>query len=132
MDPESIAPMVISTVLFFLAFGTGVVAMWLKSREKERKHRERMFMAEKGLPIPQELYGAPPAKKPNGFKRSRAWLLFLGWLLVAIGLGVVVFLGIQQGFAEGAAGFIVILIGASFLLSERLILKMIVRENGDH
>ncbi|KPJ61493.1 MAG: hypothetical protein AMJ46_02120 [Latescibacteria bacterium DG_63] len=108
------------------AFAVGIVAMILKSKAGERAHRERMFMAEKGLEIPEELYDARE-KKVSDFGGARAWLIVLGVLCLFIGISVLIALSIQSGIREGSNGLIVALIGVGFLAAERLILRLIVR-----
>ena len=48
----------------FFACVIGVVAMFLRSKAKERIHKERMLMIEKGLEIPKELLEVKKAKRP--------------------------------------------------------------------
>ena len=60
-------PFMIPIVTVLCAFAVGIVAMLLKSRASERAHRERMFMAEKGLEIPKELYNAQE-KRPSDLR----------------------------------------------------------------
>ncbi|MFH0778257.1 MAG: hypothetical protein V2A71_06455 [Candidatus Eisenbacteria bacterium] len=63
--------------------------MFLKSKQAESLHRERMFLAEKGMEIPTELYAAmrKAEKKPGEpFRGTRAALLVLGAMLICIGV----------------------------------------------
>jgi hypothetical protein len=59
MDFNALAPFLIPIVAILGAFTVGIVSMVLKSRQEERAHRERMFLAEKGLEI-QELHETRP------------------------------------------------------------------------
>jgi hypothetical protein len=90
-----------------------------------------MFLAEKGLEIPRELYDvrSEQQRKPNGFRAGRAWLMVLGTLLVFIGIGVMIALGVRHGMDEGVNGVIPLLIGIGFLAAERMIAKVIVRKD---
>ena len=56
--------------VFFVICGAavGIAAMTLKARQKDRMHRERMFMAEKGLEIPSDLYEQREAKAGNEYR----------------------------------------------------------------
>jgi hypothetical protein len=126
MDP--IGPFLIPVTVLFGVFAIVVVAMILKSQAKDRQHRERMFMAEKGIEIPKELYDLPqPPKqsKPNGYRAGRAWLIIIGLVMVFVGIGVMISLGVRQGMHEGVQGIIPLLIGVSFLVSERLIARVV-------
>jgi hypothetical protein len=125
----SVGPYLIPTVAILGAFGVAIVAMILRGQALDRQHRERMFLAEKGLEIPAALYETRENKgrKPNGFKAGRAWLMVLGTLLVFIGIGVMIALGVREGMDQGINGVIPILIGAGFLTAERLIARVVVK-----
>jgi hypothetical protein len=115
----------IPIIVLIGAFAVGIVAMILKNQAKERQHRERMFMAEKGIEIPRELYEVPPAKpQPNGFKAGRAFLTVFGMLLVFVGIGVLIAISIRDGFDVGINGLIPFFIGIGFLAAERMIARM--------
>jgi hypothetical protein len=104
-----------------------VVAMILRSRADNRRHKERMLLAEKGMEIPRELYDVLDRReaRPNGYRKGRAWLMLLGCLMVFIGLGVIVFEAARGGPAEN--GLVPVFIGIGFLASERLIAKVIAK-----
>jgi hypothetical protein len=107
------------------AFGVGIVAMILRNQAKERQHRERMFMAEKGIEIPRELYDVPaPKPKPNGFRAGRAFLTVMGMLLIFIGIGVLIAISIRDGFSQGVNGLIPMFIGLGFLGAERMVARI--------
>jgi hypothetical protein len=112
------------------AFIAGIVAMILASKAKDRVHRERMFMAEKGIEIPRQLYGGGREKGPRDYRTSRVWLIVLGVLMIVIGIGVMITVGIQEGMREGVSGVIVIFIGIGFLLAERMIRRIVIGSNG--
>lgn len=115
------------------AFIAGIVAMILASKAKDRVHRERMFMAERGIEIPPALYGGGnQEKRPRDYRTSRAWLMVLGVLMIVIGLGVMLLVGVQEGMDEGVAGVLVVLIGIGFLISERMIRRMVAGSNGSN
>ena len=128
MSP-SINPFLIPIVFLIGAFGVGIVAMILNGRAKERRHRERMFLAEKGMEIPKELYEVQKQEvKSNGYKAGRAWLIILGLLCIFIGVAVMIMLGIRQGNMHDAVGGLVpIFIGAAFLAAEKVIARTVAR-----
>lgn len=114
--------------IFVCAASAGIVAMVLKGRQKDRIHRERMFMAEKGLEIPPDLYEPRQAKAVSEYRTGRAWLIVLGVLMISIGLGVMIALTVQEGIEHGIGGLVAMFIGVSFLISERLIAKRVVND----
>lgn len=127
---NTVVPYLIPITVLIGVFALAIVAMVLKSHAKDRQHRERMFMAEKGLEVPRELYEIPEAKpqaKPNGYRAGRAWLIIFGTLCIFIGVGVMISLGVRHGMHEGVHGMIPILLGIGFLASERLIARIIVK-----
>jgi hypothetical protein len=125
----TVGPYLIPTVAVLGAFGIVITAMILRGQSLARQHRERMFLAEKGLEIPPELYETRDngKRKPNGFKTARAWLLLLGTLLIFIGIGVMIAVGVRDGMEYGVNGIIPMLIGVGFLTAERLIARTIVK-----
>jgi len=132
MIDVSFMPFLIPIVIVTGAFAVGIVAMVLNSKAKDRKHRERMFLAEKGMAIPPELYEAQKEEsKPDGYRAGRAWLIILGILCIFIGISVMMMLGIRDGGMYRAVGGLVpIFIGAGFLVSERLIARFLAKEAG--
>jgi uncharacterized membrane protein SpoIIM required for sporulation len=128
-----IGPYLIPAVAVAGAFGIGITAMILRNQSMARQHRERMFLAEKGMEIPRELYEIRDdgKRKSNGFKAGRAWLMLLGTLLIFIGIGVMIALGVSEGMDRGVNGIIPMLIGVGFLTAERMIAKVIVKPDKD-
>jgi hypothetical protein len=125
-----LAPFILPVVAILGAFAVAIVGMILKSHARDRQHRERMFFAEKGMEIPKELYEIREPKKPNGFRAGRAWLMILGWICVFVGIAVMISVTVSQGFHNGVFGVIPMLIGAGFLVSERMIARSVARTNG--
>lgn len=127
---NTVVPYLIPITVLIGVFAIAIVAMVLKSQAKDRQHRERMFMAEKGLEVPRELYDiseVKPQGKPNGYRAGRALLIIFGTLCIFIGVGVMISLGVRHGMHEGIHGMIPIFIGIGFLASERLIARIIVK-----
>ena len=127
---EETVPFLVPIVAIGGAFAVAVVAMILKAHTRERHHRERMFLAEKGMEIPRELYEIKEPK-PNGFRASRAWLMVLGTLCVFIGIGVMIALGVREGMYEGINGVIPLLIGVGLLGAERMIARSVAKNGGN-
>lgn len=126
---SSINPFLIPIVFLIGAFAVGIVAMILNAKAKERRHRERMYLVEKGLEIPQELYEAQKEEvKEDGYKAGRIWLIILGLLCIFIGVSVTIMLIIQGQGYNAAGGIVPVGIGLAFLLSERLIARMAARD----
>ena len=119
----SVGPFLIPVVAIIGAFAIVITSMILQSKARDRRQRERMLMAEKGLEIPQELYEVKEVKRRD-FRGGRAWLMILGTICICVGIGVMIMLGVQKGIDEGIAGIIPIFIGAGFLASERMIARL--------
>jgi hypothetical protein len=119
----SFAPFSIPIAVTLGAFAIVITAMILQSKARDRQQRERMFLAEKGLEVPSELYDVKKTKKRD-FRGGRAWLMILGTICICVGIGVMIMLGVKEGMDDGVAGVIPILIGVGFLLSERMIAKL--------
>jgi hypothetical protein len=132
---SDISPLWIPIFITMGAFGVGIAAMVLKSRERERAHRERMFLAEKGIEIPKELYDvrAETKKEKRGdFRAARAWLLILGTTMIFVGVGVMIQLGIQDGYEETFNGTVPLGIGIGFLVCQYLLGRLAERTNGNN
>jgi hypothetical protein len=124
-----VMPFVIPIVFLLGAFAVGIVAMILNNRTKERRHRERMFLAEKGMDIPPELYEVQKQEiKENGYKSGRIWLTIMGLLCIFIGLSVIIMLLIRGEPHNATGGIVPIGIGIAFLVSERVVARMAARE----
>jgi Domain of unknown function (DUF6249) len=117
--PKSVLPIVAITMLAIFGLPVAIVAVimfssWAKTRSL---HRTVRMMVEKGQPVPPELL-ASPAGAP-----LRPWYdLRRGIVLLAVGVGIVMFFGISAGWDEGvwALGLIPGLIGLGYILAWRL------------
>ena len=126
---SSINPFLIPIVFLIGAFAVGIVAMILNGRAKERRHRERMFLAEKGMDIPSELYEVQKQEvKENGYKGGRIWLIILGLLCIFIGLSVMIMLFARGEPQDATGGIVPIGIGVAFLISEWIVRRMAEKE----
>ncbi len=118
--PEGVFPVVAISVLALFGFPVAIVAVimfssWAKARSL---HRTVRMMVEKGQPVPPELFAVPAPGAP-----LRPWFdLRRGIVLLAVGVGVVMFFGISAGWDEGvwALGLIPGLIGFGYILAWRL------------
>jgi hypothetical protein len=126
---DSYVPFLIPIVLLLGSFAIAIIAILAKTWSRERMHRERMFLAEKGLEIPKELYETREPKRPSDFRGGRAWLMILGTILVFVGIGVMIAVGISHGIGTGINGIIPFLIGVGLLVSERLIARSVAKAN---
>jgi MFS family permease len=128
---SDISPVWIPIFAIVGAFGAGIAAMVLRSKERERAHRERMFMAEKGMEIPKELYAipSPKEKKPGHFRAARAWLLVIGTTMVFIGVAVMIVLSVKDGIEEGMNGLTPALIGVGLLAAQALLGRFATQSN---
>jgi hypothetical protein len=119
----------IPIVFLIGAFAVGIVAMILNGRAKERRHRERMYLAEKGMDIPPELYEVQKQEvKENGYKGGRIWLIILGLLCIFIGLSVMIMLFARGEPHDATGGIVPIGIGIAFLISERIVRRIAEKE----
>ncbi|MEP7071973.1 MAG: DUF6249 domain-containing protein [Verrucomicrobiota bacterium] len=120
--PSAVIPIVAISVLAVFGFPVAIVAVimfssWAKARSL---HRTVRTLVERGQPVPPELL-ASPAGAP-----LRPWYdLRRGIVLLAVGVGVVMFFGIAAGWDEGvwALGLIPGLIGLGYILAWRLAQK---------
>jgi hypothetical protein len=136
LAPERRVPMdvtIVATMIPIVSLMVGlviiIVAMAFRSRNDARRHNERMLLAEKGLPIPSELYERAERgdSRPNGYKAGRAWLMVLGCLLFFVGIGVIVYGAAAGEHAEN--GLVPLFIGLGFLAAERMIARFIARSD---
>lgn len=148
MDFNEIAPFLIPIVAIVGAFTVGIVSMVLKSRQEERAHRERMFLAEKGLEIPKELYASEPAqmlkelrgsaaggaaeRRPSDLRWLRTLLVVFGTLMAFIGLGVIIMLTYQGGTEAGMNGVVPLMIGLGLLAATWLVTLIVSRNGKSH
>lgn len=101
----------------------GIVAMVLRHLQRERMHRERIALIDKGREILPELRAAP-SEAQGSMRGWRAVLIVLGILGVCLGVCIGVTVTVQEGIREGIGGIIGIAIGVSFLIAERMIARL--------
>lgn len=115
LQPDSIGNVAILVPLgFFLTILLGLTATLVVRYRKHAQLQETLrLMIEKGAEIPPELI-APPDPPYRDLRR--------GVILVGVGLAVVIFFGLEEGFAGGewALGLIPGFIGAGYLLIWRI------------
>jgi hypothetical protein len=121
--PLTVLPIAIIAILSVFGFPVAIVAVimfsnWARNRSL---HKTVRMMVEKGQPIPPALFATPAAV--SAATGLRPWYdLRRGIVLMAIGVGIIMFFGISAGWDEGvwALGLIPGLIGAGYILAWRL------------
>jgi hypothetical protein len=123
--PELVFPIVAITML--TVFGAPVlivaVIMLINYAKARSLHRTVQTLVEKGQPIPAALLAPPSMPRPRSDLRR-------GVVLGAIGIGLIMFLGIEDGWQDGAwaLGLIPGLIGVGYLIVWKLEKK---KDNGE-
>jgi hypothetical protein len=121
--PLAVLPIAIIAIVTVFGFPVAIVAVimfsnWAKNRSL---HKTVRMMVEKGQPIPPALLSTPAAV--SAATGLRPWYdLRRGIVLMAVGVGIIMFFGISAGWDEGvwALGLIPGLIGAGYILAWRL------------
>lgn len=121
--PKEIMPVAAIAILAVFGFPVAIVAVimfssWAKNRSL---HRTVRMLVEKGQPIPPALLSTPAAV--SAAAGLRPWYdLRRGIVLMAVGVGIIMFFGISAGWDEGvwALGLIPGLIGVGYILAWRL------------
>jgi len=107
----------VALLAIVLVFGTPVIIVIAilvhKSRRTQRIHQTVVALAEKGLPIPPDLFAdRPPQKTPP---------LHTAVILIGTGLGLIVFfLSIPDRHTPWGVGMIPLLIGVGYLIVWKL------------
>ena len=115
--PELVVPIVGITML--TVFGAPVlivgVIMFMNYLKARSLHRTVQTMVEKGQPVPAALLAPPAVPRPRSDLRR-------GVILIAIGIGVMTFFGIDEGWHDSAWAFGLIpgLIGVGYLIVWKL------------
>jgi hypothetical protein len=115
--PGEVIPIVAITML--TVFGAPVlivaVIMLINYARARSLHRTVQMMVEKGQPVPAALLTPPAVPRPRSDLRR-------GVILIAIGLGVMTFFGVEDGWHDGAwaLGLIPGLIGVGYLIVWKL------------
>ncbi len=121
--PKTVLPIAILAIMCVFGFPVAIVAVimfssWARTRSL---HRTVRMMVEKGQPIPAALLSTPAAV--SAAAGLRPWYdLRRGIVLMAVGVGIIMFFGISAGWDEGvwALGLIPGLIGVGYILAWRL------------
>jgi hypothetical protein len=99
----------------FTVFGAVLIviaAIFVRGRNKDLEHRERIIALEKGIPLPE-----PPEKLPKPVHSARrAW----GLVMTGIGIALIIGLATTDG-AEGTWGwgFMPLAMGVALLIAAR-------------
>jgi hypothetical protein len=121
--PLTVLPVAIIAILSVFGFPVAIVAVimfsnWAKNRSL---HKTVRMLVEKGQPIPPALLQTSAAV--SAATGLRPWYdLRRGIVLMAVGVGIIMFFGISAGWDEGvwALGLIPGLIGVGYILAWRL------------
>ena len=108
----------VAMLAVILVFGTPIIIVIVilmhKARRTQRIHQTVVALAEKGLPIPPELF----IDKPSADTTSP---LHKGVVLVAVGAGLTIFfLSMADRHAPWGVGMIPLLIGVGYLIVWKL------------
>jgi len=115
--PGEVIPIVAITML--TVFGAPVlivtVIMLINYARARSLHRTVQAMVEKGQPVPAALLAPPAVPRPRSDLRR-------GVILIAIGIGVMTFFGVDEGWHDSAWAFGLIpgLIGVGYLIVWKL------------
>lgn len=113
MDKSADVPMlvpVIVGIVFACPVAIVAVILWYRHRRNAMLHKTLAAMIDKGVPIPPELLH-PEQPRRSDLRR--------GVILIALGLGIVVFFLGQKDNAWGL-GFIPLLIGVGYLITWKM------------
>ena len=115
--PGEVIPIVAITML--TVFGAPVlivaVIMLINYARARSLHRTVQMMVEKGQPVPAALLAPPAVPRPRSDRRR-------GVILIAIGISVMTFFGVEEGWHDSAwaLGLIPGLIGVGYLIVWKL------------
>jgi hypothetical protein len=114
-DRESMGGLV-AMLAVILAFGTPIIIVIAilihKARRTQRIHQTVVALAEKGLPIPPEIFIDKPSADTDSASPLRR-----GVILVAVGVGLTIFfLSMPDRDAPWGVGMIPLLIGVGYLI----------------
>jgi hypothetical protein len=101
-------------------------AMWQANQRALLRHRERLAMIEKGLPLPSEppsmspwraLYGSATTDERADEQRMLGFIRFIGILTVAAGIGLYFLLTIASEWRAGVGfGGMTVIVGSALIL----------------
>ncbi|MEP7084284.1 MAG: DUF6249 domain-containing protein [Betaproteobacteria bacterium] len=108
----------VAMLAVLLVFGTPIIIVIAilvhKSRRTQRIHQTVVALAEKGLPIPPDLFVDRPAYDSSS-------TLHKGVVLIAVGLGLIFFfLSMTERRGPWGVGMIPLLIGVGYLIVWKL------------
>ena len=117
---ETVAPVLVTgTVFGFSAIIVAVVA-YARHRAQQLRHETIRLALEKGQSLPPRLLEETTVLSEKAIRRSPERDLRHGLVLLALGVGLSLYLGLTQGFGQGthwAVGFIPGFIGVAYLIS---------------
>ena len=104
----------VGIALFSITGGLGVAyySVWLQSKAREMKHRERMAMIEKGLAPPSVMEAAPAAPRTIRSRRNG------GVFTICIGIGLAAMMGLgQRDWSGVGVGAFIAMIGVALVVN---------------
>jgi hypothetical protein len=115
-------------------------ATWHASQRALHRHRERLSMIEKGLPLPPEQSALSPwgiirgeTAADNSIQRERrllSFIRFVGIMTLAAGAGVYLLLTIMSQWEAGVAiGGLMVIVGSALILT--VVRALSVRRRAD-
>jgi Flp pilus assembly protein TadB len=91
--------------------GVAYYAMWIDSKKRELRHRERMAMIERGLVPPAAVEGFERSRRPRDSRRS-------GVFMICLGVGLAVMFGLMhQSWRQVWIGALVGMFGVANLIN---------------
>jgi hypothetical protein len=103
-------------------------AMWQSNQKALQRHRERLALIEKGLPLPPEPVATSPWRALLGVKvtdditeadrRMLALIRFVGVLTIAAGIGIYLLLTVMSRWEAGVGfGGMMVIVGVALILT---------------
>jgi len=111
LQPEVIGPLFVTPAFFATVLVSIVVVLWFRSRSERARHEVATALAERGQPVPPELFAA--ARKPTSDLRR-------GMVLVALGVGFALALVIAGQASAAGFGLIPAFTGIGYLVVWRI------------
>jgi hypothetical protein len=129
-------------IIVFIAGWTAVMlsGMWQSHHREVLRHRERLAMIDRGIPLPPEpppatplytLSGASTTEDPKERERRiLRFMRFIGVLTVAAGVGIYLLLTIMSLWVPGVGlGGLMLIVGGGLMLTTSRALRLIGRSH---
>ena len=119
--PEN-APYWLTVIFLVGSFAVWIVSMIMRGKEKERLHRERMLLLEKGLEVPGRIEDTRGRARHDP-QSVREGLRLSGTFFIIVGLFPVMVIAINKGFPALLYGSSMLFIGIALLVCERVMAR---------